>query len=755
MRSFRDQFDDGSEFFGRFGNDHEGRKPWWSWKEEGGEKEEPGLVETAGATVGAGNHFSVFLDPETNTLYATGENVVAQLGIGVEGFDVKTPVAVELPEDFSGNIVAVSAGLTHTTFLADTGDVYSFGFGIRGVLGHGDTENRTVATRIESEFDGETVTAIENGNGVSYAITEEGSLFAWGNNANGQLGLGDQEERLVPTKVAALADESIIDVSSGTSHTLVLTEDGEVYGFGSARDGKLGSPDALDEDGNPLTRVLEPVLVAGLPSGVASITADTNTSFAITSDGRVFGWGEDRFGQLLQGVDNGDGTFIPSGEDVLEPIELTALPDDIVDIKAGARWVAALTADGDVYMWGPNDEGPAGGLDGDPDAESNVNFYPTRIAELDDVKVVEIQTGPNSIIAVADNGEIYTWGSNSDGRLGFESDGPVYFPTLIDPTGDAAPFLVSAAPADNERDVGNDAALELNFTEEVFAGEGAVRLVNRDTGQVVEIDINDDRLVELDGSTVTVTPPSHLEAGARYAVEIDDGALVDATGNAYSGIEAGDSSTFNFAISDTEAESAQSYKGSFRADLLRGGSGDDEIKGRWGDDILSGNGGDDTIKGGFGSDQLLGNDGDDELKGGFGHDTLRGGAGDDVLNGGWGHDLLHGDEGGDILRGGSGSDRLHGGEGDDVLTGGWGQDVFVFDGGNDVISDFSTGIGRWWSPPADTIEIDLDEIATFDALIAAANQEDKNIVFNTGEDESLTLLNTDLADLTGDMFSFV
>ena len=88
-------------------------------------------------------------------------------------------------------------------------------------------------------------------------------------------------------------------------------------------------------------------------------------------------------------------------------------------------------------------------------------------------------------------------------------------------------------------------------------------------------------------------------------------------------------------------------------------------------------------------------------------------------------------------------------------SGGWGQDVFVFDGGNDVISDFSTGIGRWWSPPADTIEIDLDEIATFDALIAAANQEDKNIVFNTGEDESLTLLNTDLADLTGDMFSFV
>lgn len=738
MRSFRDRFDNQSEFSGRFGDDHEGRKPWWWWcKKKKDEEDEPEPVETTGATVGAGNHFSVFLDPETNTLYASGENVVAQLGIGVEGFDVKTPVAVELPEGFSGNIIAVSAGLTHTTFLTDTGDVYSFGFGIRGVLGHGDTENRTVATRIESDFDGETVTAIENGNGVSYAVTEEGSLFAWGNNANGQLGLGDQEERLVPTKVTALADETIIDVSSGTSHTLVLTEDGEVYGFGSARDGKLGSPDALDEDGTPLTRVLEPVLVAGLPGDIVAITADTNTSFAVTSDGRVFGWGEDRFGQLLQGTDNGDGTFIPGGEDVLEPIELTALPDDVVDVKAGARWVAALTADGDVYMWGPNDEGPTGGLDGDPGAESDVSFYPTLIAELDDVNVVEIQTGPNSIIAVADNGEIYTWGSNSDGRLGFESDGSVYFPTLIELTGDAAPFLVSATPGDNERDVVNDSALELNFTEEVFAGEGALRLINRDTGEVTEIDVTDDRLVDFDGSTVTVTPSAHLDAGARYAVEIDDGAFVDGTGNAYSGIEEGDTSTFNFTVDETPAELAGRYKGTFRDDLLRGGDGDDTIKGRAGDDILSGNGGDDTIKGGFGSDQLLGNDGDDELKGGWGRDDLDGGAGNDVLAGGWGRD------------------RLDGGAGDDMLTGGWDSDVFVFDGGNDVITDFSTGSGWWWSPPADTIEIDLDEIVTFDALMATATQTEKDVVFDTGENESLTLLDTDLADLSDDMFAFV
>ncbi|WP_372573066.1 RCC1 domain-containing protein [Ruegeria jejuensis] len=676
-----------------------------------------GKAQVTAGTAGAGNHFSVFLDTESNTLYASGENVVGQLGNGATGFDIKTPLAVEMPEGFDAKIVSVSAGLLHTTFLTEDGDVYAFGFNNRGPLGTGDEETRTSAVKIDALDDAD-IASIENGNGASYAISETGQLYAWGNNSNGQLGLGDLEERLTPQMVEALGNETVVTVSSGTAHTLALTADGQVWAFGSNTDGQLGSPDALDEDGAPARRSAEPVLVEGLPENITSVTADTKTSYAVTSDGRVFGWGESRNGQLLQGDDNGDGTFTPDTSDVLVPVELTGLPNNVVEVKGGARWAMALTDDGDVYAWGPNDEGPTGGLDGDPQ-ESDASFYPTLITELDDVTVVELHTGPNSIIAVTDTGEIFTWGSNSDGRLGFSSDGSVYVPTQIELGGEADPFLVSATPGDNAREVENDSALTLSFTEEVAVGEGTLTLVNRADGTRTEIDVSDARLVQIDGTEVTVTPPEHLEADARYAVEITDGAFIDLNGNPYEGIAEGDTSSFNFSTGET-LSLATAGKGSFGADLLRAGAGDDRINGRWGDDIVSGGAGEDRLKGGFGNDLLNGGTGNDWLKGGFGRDTL------------------------------------DGGEGNDVLTGGWGRDSFVFDGGHDVIRDFDPGFEfLWWSRPGDTVVLDTEGVEDFDDVLSSASQVGRNTVLEFSEDDSLLLRNVWVAELDSDDFAFL
>lgn len=697
------------------------------------------------STVGAGNHFSVFL--QDGVLYSSGENVVSQLGNGSTGFDVKAPLAVEMPEGFDGTIKSVSAGMLHTTFLTDDGDVYAFGFNNRGPLGVGDEDSRTSAVKIDVLDDVEII-GIENGNGVSYAVAADGTLYAWGSNTNGQLGTGDQDERLVPTAVAALAEETVVAATSGTSHTLALTEDGKVYAFGSNTDNQV--------DGSDDRRVIDPVQVEGLPEDIVAVTADGKTSFAVTSDGRVFGWGQSDKGQLLQGTDNGDGTFTADPADVATPVELTGLPDNVIDVKGGARWAVALTEDGDVYAWGPNDEGPTGGLDGDPATESDVSFLPTKIAELDDINVVEIQTGPNSIIAVSDTGAVYTWGSNSDGRLGYISDGSVYFPQQVDFDADPAPFLKSATPSDNGRDVDNDAALTLTFTEEVAAGDGAITLVNRDTGERIEIDVTDSRLVAFDGDTVTVTPPSHLDADARYAVEIEAGSFVDTEGNGFEGIKEGDTSTFNFTTSEDAAESEDRYRGTFQDDLLRGGADDDRISGRSGDDLISGGAGDDRLNGNWGDDALRGDAGKDRLNGNWGNDTLDGGAGDDRLNGGWGDDDLAGGDGNDRLTGGFGDDLLDGGAGDDMMTGGFGIDTFVFNGGNDLVRDFDAGADWWfYSRPSDQIVIDIDGVDSFDDVLEAAIQSRNTVTFQFSADDSLTLRDTHIAELDADMFSFV
>jgi Ca2+-binding RTX toxin-like protein len=156
--------------------------------------------------------------------------------------------------------------------------------------------------------------------------------------------------------------------------------------------------------------------------------------------------------------------------------------------------------------------------------------------------------------------------------------------------------------------------------------------------------------------------------------------------------------------------------GSRLADLIRGLGGNDELEGR---------GGNDTIDGGRGNDEI---DGDD------GNDRLIGNAGNDDIDGGSGHDLLWG---------GGGRDHLDGGSGNDRLWGGLGSDVFEFErhDGADRIEDFQDGIDR----------IDLDD---FDFTSAAralsyADQVGNHVVFAFGAGDRLTVMNTDLAELSG------
>ncbi|WP_291297534.1 TIGR03118 family protein [Elioraea sp.] len=502
-----------------------------------------GPVAASNTALGAGNHFSLFL--KDGVVYAAGENIEAQLSLREEGFDIPAPVPIALPDGFEGEIVSVSAGLVHGSLLTADGALYTWGFGNFGRLGHGDQENRTVATRVEALAD-ETVVVATHGNGASYAITDTGALYAWGQNSNGQLGMGDLTNRLEPARVEVLAGKTIVAIATGTSHTLALTADGEVLAWGANRQGQLGSPDALSGSGAPLTRVTTPVKVEGLPDNVVSISASTLTSYAITADGRVFGWGEGRFGQLLQGTDNGDGTFDPASANVLVPVELTGLPGNVVDVKGGARWAVALTEDGDVYAWGPNDEGPTGGLDGDQAAESDASFHPTKIAALDAAFIVEIATGPNHVMARAADGRMFTFGANSDGRLGYVTEGLTTTPAMVQFPADAAPWLVTAEPYDNATGVVRNGPITLTFTEAVMRGEGTITLANLDDPSAsITVDVTDASLVAINGRVVTLTLPEVLGPVTRYAISITEGAFRDGAGQAYAGIDADDAASFN------------------------------------------------------------------------------------------------------------------------------------------------------------------------------------------------------------------
>jgi Ca2+-binding RTX toxin-like protein len=148
-----------------------------------------------------------------------------------------------------------------------------------------------------------------------------------------------------------------------------------------------------------------------------------------------------------------------------------------------------------------------------------------------------------------------------------------------------------------------------------------------------------------------------------------------------------------------------------------------------------------TINGGASRDRIFGEGGDDTLNGGSGNDLLHGGEGNDVLGGG---------AGGDQLFGAAGDDTLVGGSGNDVLSGGVNSDIFVFGAafGNDTITDFNA-----FGHGIDVIAFTPSLFDDFGDVLGAASQSGNHVVIAAGSN-SLTLLDTALADLNASQFLF-
>jgi len=184
-------------------------------------------------------------------------------------------------------------------------------------------------------------------------------------------------------------------------------------------------------------------------------------------------------------------------------------------------------------------------------------------------------------------------------------------------------------------------------------------------------------------------------------------------------------------------------------DIVEGSAGNDRINGGNGYDDLSGGAGNDRINGGNGVDIIDGGAGRDVLRGGNGTDDVYGGTGDDRIFGGSGADNLSGGEGFDILFGGSGNDVLDGGLGRDLLSGGEGADIFIFkdDYGRDSARDFSQADG-------DRVWLSVEGIETLADVQAVAADTSVGVVLNFDADNTLTLRDLEVSDLSADDFLF-
>ncbi|MBW7928438.1 MAG: hypothetical protein H3C58_10225 [Fimbriimonadaceae bacterium] len=229
-------------------------------------------------------------------------------------------------------------------------------------------------------------TSLAGGASHSLGLRIDGTVWAWGHNERGQLGVGTITDRLTPTQTLGLT--GVIDVAAGRDYSIALRGDGSVWAWGSNEYGQLG-------DGTTTGSSTPVWTMVGLP-GVAAIAAGSHHSLALRSDGSVWAWGSNEYGQL------GDGTTTRR----LSPVQVIGLTDAVA-IAAGAGHSLAIRRDGSVWAWGN------GGTLGDGTTTGRLS--PVQVVGLTDA--VAIAAAGHSL-AVRSDGSVWAWGGNQYGQLG-------------------------------------------------------------------------------------------------------------------------------------------------------------------------------------------------------------------------------------------------------------------------------------------------------------------------------------------------
>eukprot|EP00824_Muranothrix_gubernata_P000565 TRINITY_DN10685_c0_g1_i3.p1 TRINITY_DN10685_c0_g1~~TRINITY_DN10685_c0_g1_i3.p1 ORF type:complete len:477 (-),score=83.46 TRINITY_DN10685_c0_g1_i3:60-1490(-) len=328
-----------------------------------------------------------------NDLYIWGEGGCGQLGHGADKSNIAVPKIVDAM--LGRNVMGIACRGSHTAGWTDDGELFTWGDGSNGRLGHGDSLTRSLPHPVWA-LHGKKVVSVALGDYHAIALANTGKVYSWGMGFYGQLGHGDDTDRYSAKMIEALSEVNVVEVACGLLFSAVLTDQGEVYTWGWGEEGQLGHDDTESLKSPKLVEGLRGMKMKHLGCGDFHMAA-------ITEEGHVFTWGDGSFGQL------GHGT----ADQVNAPKQVEALKGKpVCSLACGSGHMAVLGEDGKVWQWGWNDYGQLGTNDAMAQKE------PTQIKALLVLVVTQIACGTQHTIALTDNNEIYTWGGGSCGQLG-------------------------------------------------------------------------------------------------------------------------------------------------------------------------------------------------------------------------------------------------------------------------------------------------------------------------------------------------
>ncbi len=330
---------------------------------------------------------------------ATGAATITATQAGGGSFAAAVPVSRTFVV-FSGNggyaRVARGSDASHTVLIKNDGTLWALGSNDSGQLGDGTTTSRHSPIQVGTE--GGWLTAAVGGRHTT-AIKSDGTLWAWGRNSNGQLGTGETLSSSSPVQVGTPGSRWQ-SVTANRGHTAALKSDGTLWAWGSNEFGELG-------DGSTMQRN-SPVQV-GTETNWRSVAAGVNYTAAVRSDGTLWTWGQNRYSQL------GDG----STTNASSPIQVgTATNWESVD--AGDSHTVAVRSDGTLWAWG----GSYGISTGSPARVDTATNWQSAAA------------GGGHTLAEKTDGTLWSWGNNSSGQLGRTLNRTVTaFPGPVRPSG--------------------------------------------------------------------------------------------------------------------------------------------------------------------------------------------------------------------------------------------------------------------------------------------------------------------------------
>jgi len=345
---------------------------------------------TSVASVSAGGNHSLAARTD-GTAWAWGDNTKGQLGNALPATTSNYRIQVSgLPAD---DVTDVAAGGFYSLFRRSNGTVYACGWNNAGQLGNNNAAVASSSAPLQVvNLPGTTmnthITAIAAGNSHALAISQSKTVWAWGNNTWGQVGNNSLAASIyAPAQVSGLTN--VIGVAAATSHSLAVKGDGTVWAWGDNSNSQLGNTGVVG-----LSRV--PVQVTGM-AGAVAVAAGNGFSLAVKDDGTLWAWGTGYLGDGQPGsttaapiqVLNVAGAVAGSGgvahgtallgsgavmgwglnsegevgdgslQRLYSPVAAAGI-STAVKISAGGYHGLALLADGSVRAWGYNYSGQIG-----------------------------------------------------------------------------------------------------------------------------------------------------------------------------------------------------------------------------------------------------------------------------------------------------------------------------------------------------------------------------------------------------------